>query len=231
MGPVWEANHVWLIFVLVVCWTAYPVAFASIVSTLAVPLFVAAIGIILRGTRTPAPGARTRGRRGRDLVFSLSSILTPFALGAAAGGIASGRVPVGNAQGDLVTSWLNPTSLMIGALATPQAPTSPPFSSRPTRRDRRRGAVGGLPWPGARYRRRAGAVALVSLPVIRNDARPVGRSQGVGPVRVIVSAVAEVTSARPGPAVSGGAGHLRGRGGGDHRRLGLRPRPEILRPA
>src|ERR1700758_2451466 len=48
MGPVWEANHVWLIFVLVVCWTAYPVAFASIMSTLSVPVFVAAIGIILR---------------------------------------------------------------------------------------------------------------------------------------------------------------------------------------
>ncbi|MEV4088421.1 cytochrome d ubiquinol oxidase subunit II, partial [Nonomuraea fuscirosea] len=49
MGPVWEANHVWLIFVLVVCWTAYPVAFGSIMSTLAVPLFLAAVGIILRG--------------------------------------------------------------------------------------------------------------------------------------------------------------------------------------
>src|SRR5262249_55476416 len=49
MGPVWEANHVWLIFVLVVCWTAYPLAFASITSTLSVPLFIAAVGGILRG--------------------------------------------------------------------------------------------------------------------------------------------------------------------------------------
>jgi len=48
MAPVWEANHVWLIFVLVVCWTAYPTAFGSIMSTLAVPLFIAAVGIILR---------------------------------------------------------------------------------------------------------------------------------------------------------------------------------------
>src|SRR4030095_15274256 len=48
MGPVWEANHVWLIFVLVVCWTAYPVAFASIMSTLCVPLFITVVGIILR---------------------------------------------------------------------------------------------------------------------------------------------------------------------------------------
>src|SRR5678815_2169246 len=50
MAPVWEANHVWLIFVLVVCWTAYPIAFGSITSTLAIPLFLIAVGIILRGT-------------------------------------------------------------------------------------------------------------------------------------------------------------------------------------
>ena len=49
MGPVWEANHVWLIFVLTVTWTAYPVFFASIASTLSVPLFIAGLGIILRG--------------------------------------------------------------------------------------------------------------------------------------------------------------------------------------
>src|SRR2546428_658027 len=59
---VWEANHVWLIYVLVVCWTAYPVAFGSITSTLAVPLFLAAVGIIFRGTayalRSPAAGRR-----------------------------------------------------------------------------------------------------------------------------------------------------------------------------
>src|SRR3954454_19820724 len=50
MAPVWEANHVWLIFVLVVTWTAFPVAFGSIFSTLYVPLFIAALGIIFRGT-------------------------------------------------------------------------------------------------------------------------------------------------------------------------------------
>ena len=50
MAPVWEANHVWLVLVLVVCWTAYPTAFASIFSTLTIPLFIAGVGIILRGT-------------------------------------------------------------------------------------------------------------------------------------------------------------------------------------
>jgi cytochrome bd ubiquinol oxidase subunit II len=119
MGPVWEANHVWLIFVLVICWTAYPEAFASIFSTLTLPLFVAAIGIILRGTAytVHAGTAREIERRTVNRVFSVSSVLTPFALGAAVGAVASGRVPVGNAAGDLVTSWLNPTSLAIGALA------------------------------------------------------------------------------------------------------------------
>ncbi len=116
MGPVWEANHVWLVFVLTVYWSAYPTAFGSIMSTLSVPFFVAVVGIILRGSAYALrSGAGTRRERGLiDDVFALSSVLTPFALGAAVGGIASGRVPVGNAAGNLVTSWLNPTSAMIG---------------------------------------------------------------------------------------------------------------------
>ncbi|HEV2980492.1 MAG TPA: cytochrome d ubiquinol oxidase subunit II [Solirubrobacteraceae bacterium] len=119
MAPVWEANHVWLIFVLTVFWTAYPEALGSIASTLAVPLFIAALGIICRGAayafRAGATSARESGLI--DTMFSLSSILTPFALGAAIGGIATDRVPVGNAAGNLFTSWLNPTSILIGVLA------------------------------------------------------------------------------------------------------------------
>src|SRR5436190_3277770 len=119
IGPVWETNHVWLIFVLVVCWTAYPSGFGSIASTLAAPLFIAGIGIIMRGTAYALrSGTRTIGeQRVVEVVFSVSSILTPFALGAVIGGIASGRVPVGNAAGDLVTSWINPTSALVGVLA------------------------------------------------------------------------------------------------------------------
>jgi cytochrome d ubiquinol oxidase subunit II len=116
MAPVWEANHVWLLFALTVCWTAYPRVFASVASTLCAALFIAAVGIILRGAayalRSGAPD-----RRAIDVLFAVSSILTPFALGAAVGGIASGRVPVGNAAGDLVDSWLNPTSLAVGTIA------------------------------------------------------------------------------------------------------------------
>ncbi len=75
----WEANHVWLIFVLTVFWTGYPRAFGSIASTLAVPLFIAAIGIIFRGAayalRAGASSPRESGAI--DTIFSLSSILTP----------------------------------------------------------------------------------------------------------------------------------------------------------
>src|ERR1700691_5007071 len=62
MGPVWEANHVWLIFVLVVCWTAYPVAFGSIASTLAAPLLIAAIGILFRGAAYALRGVTDASR-------------------------------------------------------------------------------------------------------------------------------------------------------------------------
>jgi len=119
MGPVWEANHVWLIFVLTVFWTGYPVAFGSIASTLAVPLFLAALGIIFRGAAYALrAGASTRRElRMVDMVFSVSSLLVPFALGAMIGAIAANRVPVGNAAGAMFSSWLNPTAILIGVLA------------------------------------------------------------------------------------------------------------------
>ncbi len=116
MGPVWEANHVWLIFVLVVCWTAYPVAFGSITSTLAAPLLIAAIGIIFRGAAYALRGVADTSRAAENLL-GLSSVLTPFALGTAVGAIAVGRVPVGNAAGNQVTSWLSPAPVLVGALA------------------------------------------------------------------------------------------------------------------
>jgi cytochrome bd ubiquinol oxidase subunit II len=118
IGPVWEANHVWLIFVLVVLWTAFSEAFGSIFSTLFIPLSLAALGVVLRGSgfafqRT----ARTQTARNvAERLFGLSSLLTPFFMGTVVGAIASGRVPVGNAKGDAVTSWLNGVSILIGLL-------------------------------------------------------------------------------------------------------------------
>jgi cytochrome d ubiquinol oxidase subunit II len=118
IGPVWEANHVWLIFVLVVLWTAFPAAFSSIMSTLFIPLSLAALGIVLRGSGFAfhKVARRLRNRRLAERAFALSSVLTPFFLGTVVGAIASGRVPVGNARGDAVSSWLNPVSLLTGAL-------------------------------------------------------------------------------------------------------------------
>ncbi len=115
MAPVWEANHVWLIFVLVVCWTAYPEVFASIFSTLWIPLILACLGIIMR-----AVGYVVGGYAKRSWVAwlaTVASFVTPFMLGAVIGGVVSGRVPVGNAKGDILSSWLNPTSIMIGVVA------------------------------------------------------------------------------------------------------------------
>jgi cytochrome bd ubiquinol oxidase subunit II len=118
IGPVWESNHVWLIFILVVLWTAFSEAFASIMSTLFIPLSLAALGIVLRGAGFAfhRVAARASARRLATGAFALSSVLTPFFMGTVAGAVASERVPIGNAKGDPVTSWLNPVSLVIGVL-------------------------------------------------------------------------------------------------------------------
>jgi cytochrome d ubiquinol oxidase subunit II len=117
IGPVWEANHVWLIFVLVVLWTGFSSAFEAIFSTLFIPLSLAALGIVLRGAGFAFHhSARAGGRALASTVFGLASLLTPFFMGTVVGAIAGGRVPVGNATGDAVTSWFNPLSLLIGAL-------------------------------------------------------------------------------------------------------------------
>jgi cytochrome d ubiquinol oxidase subunit II len=118
IGPVWEANHVWLIFMLVTLWTAFPEAFASVMSTLFIPLSLAALGIVLRGAgfAFQRVAARSSARRFAEWSFAVSSVVTPFFMGTVVGAVASGRVPVGNAAGDAVTSWVNPVSLVLGAL-------------------------------------------------------------------------------------------------------------------
>jgi len=119
IGPVWEANHVWLIFVVVLLWTGFPPVFASVMSTLYVPLTLTALGIIARGAAFAFRKASERLWQQRlfGACFALSSVVTPFFLGTVAGGIASGRVPPGLAAGGLLSSWLNPTSLLGGVLA------------------------------------------------------------------------------------------------------------------
>jgi cytochrome d ubiquinol oxidase subunit II len=118
LGPVWEANHVWLIFVLVYLWTGFPGPFASIMETLFVPFCLAGLGIVARGAafayRKVAPSigqARIYGA-----LFAASSVVTPFVFGMIAGAIAGGRVPA-DGMGDRWTSWTGPTSLVGGMLA------------------------------------------------------------------------------------------------------------------
>jgi cytochrome d ubiquinol oxidase subunit II len=196
MAPVWEANHVWLIFVLVVTWTAYPPVFASIASTPSVALLVAAVGIILRGASYALRSSGTK-RPWVERLFALSSILTPFMLGAAVGGIASRRVPVGNAAGDEIGSWLNPTSVAIGVLAVVVcALLSAVYlcgdAARrvdPATEDafRQRALVAGAI---------AAGVALAALAVLRSDAPRTyhGLTSGAGRPALAVAVVAAVVS-------------------------------------
>jgi cytochrome bd ubiquinol oxidase subunit II len=119
IGPVWEANHVWLIFIFVILWTSFSEAYASIMLTLFVPLTIAALGIVLRGASFAFRKAvvTTPNRRVLGGAFALSSVLVPYCMGAIVGGIASGRVPAGGRAGDPVDSWINPTSVLGGVLA------------------------------------------------------------------------------------------------------------------
>ena len=118
IGPVWEANHVWLIYVLVIWWTGFPAAFAAAMTTLFVPLMLALAGIVLRGASFAfRKYAATFGQaRLFGAIFAGSSLITPFFLGTVAGAIASGRVPAAG-YGDRVGSWINPTSMVGGCLA------------------------------------------------------------------------------------------------------------------
>ncbi len=117
IAPVWEANHVWLIYVLVFMWTAFPTAFAAMITTLAVPWMLVGLGIVLRGAGFAfRKFASTLGQaRLFGAAFAASSVITPFFLGTIAGGVASGRVPMEG--GDLWTSWTRPTSMIGGTLA------------------------------------------------------------------------------------------------------------------
>jgi cytochrome d ubiquinol oxidase subunit II len=118
IGPVWEANHVWLIYILVMWWTGFPTSFAAAMTTLIIPLLLALLGIVLRGAafafRKYAGTLRQAQLFG--VVFAGSSLITPFFLGATAGALASGRVPA-DGNGELLGSWLTPTSMIGGLVA------------------------------------------------------------------------------------------------------------------
>lgn len=193
IGPVWEANHTWLIFCLVVLWTGFPAAFAALMTTLYIPLGIAAFGIVLRGSGFAfrKVSMRTAEQRLNGIAFASSSVLTPFCFGAVAGGIASGRVPSGG-KGDPVTSWLNPTGVLAGVLAVlTSGYLAAVFLIAEARREgapdlewwsRRRAVLAGLT---------AGITALVGLFVLDADANRLWtRMLHVGWPLVAVSAAA-----------------------------------------
>src|SRR4051812_43786887 len=190
IGPVWEANHVWLIFVLVVLWTAFPPLFSAIMTTLYIPLALAALGIVLRGSgfafrhALPGPVQRPATR-----VFGISSLLTPFFMGTVVGAIASGQVPAGG-DGDPTGSWTGLLPLVTGAFfVVVAAYTAAVFLVRDS------GAAGDS---GLRdyFARRAliaaviaGAVAVVGVIALHSDGRYVydGLTSWPGIALVILS--------------------------------------------
>ena len=116
LGPVWEANHVWLIFTLVVAWTGFPEAFAAIMETLYLPLALAALGIVMRGSGFAF--GHVFGGRGQNrsfAVFSVFSLITPFFMGTVVGAVASGEVEVGASPGAF-EAWVQPLPLLVGVL-------------------------------------------------------------------------------------------------------------------
>ena len=115
--PVWEANHVWLVFDLVIFWTAFPHAFAAVMTALALPIWLAAAGIVLRGAGFAFRKEITqvRWQRAAGAAFAFSSLVTPFFMGTVIGAIAAGAVPA-NASRASLAAWTSPTALLAGFL-------------------------------------------------------------------------------------------------------------------
>jgi cytochrome d ubiquinol oxidase subunit II len=191
IGPVWEANHVWLVFVLVVMWTGFPTLFSAVFSTLYIPIALAALGIVLRGSgfafrhALPGPVQRPAGQ-----VFGVSSVITPFFLGTVIGAIASGEVPA-EGNGDPTGSWIGFLPFVTGALlVVVNAYTAAVFLVRDS------GATGDAELRAYFARRAlaaaviAGAIAVIGVIALRADARYVydGLTSWPGIALVLLSA-------------------------------------------
>jgi cytochrome bd ubiquinol oxidase subunit II len=128
-------------------------------------------------------------------LFALSSVLTPFALATVVGGIATGRVPVGNARGNLITSWLNPVSITAGVLAVAfSGYLAAVYLAADARRLAERALVHDFRTRALLSGAVAGVLAFAGLLVIRFEARPLwhGLTTGAGLVLVVVSGLAGV---------------------------------------
>ncbi len=198
MAPVWEVNNVWLIFVFVIMWTGFPEFFQTVFSAMWLPLALAAVGILLRGAgfALRKPTRRLAGRRVYGAVFAVSSLLTPYFLGAAVGGIASGRAAPGTEPS--AHAWSNPTSVLFGLLAvTGTAMLGAVFLAADARRFE-------APDLYAYFRRRAAgalaavaALAVVALFITHGDAPHLwhGLTHGAGLLFLSTAALATLTTA------------------------------------
>ncbi len=122
IGPIWEANHVWLILVVVILFTAFPPAFAAIATALHIPLMLMLIGIVLRGSAFAFRSYDNRtdnAQRRWGRVFSIASLITPIWLGVTAGAISSGKVreESPSAIDGFVSPWLAPFPFAVGLFA------------------------------------------------------------------------------------------------------------------
>ncbi len=115
--PVWEANHVWLVFILVLLWTAFPPAFAAIMTALFVPLSLSLLGIVLRGVGFAFrhTAERLRMQQLTGAMFAASSLITPFFMGTVVGAVATGQVP-DHPAGNVLAAWTSPTAILTGFL-------------------------------------------------------------------------------------------------------------------
>ncbi len=115
--PVWEANHVWLVFILVIFWTAFPHAFAAVMNAAALPLWLALAGIVLRGSGFAFRKEvhRLDVQRILGATFAFSSLVTPFFMGTVIGAIATGGIPA-DASNAILSAWTSPTALLAGFL-------------------------------------------------------------------------------------------------------------------
>lgn len=123
IGPVWEANHVWLIFVLIIIMNGFPLAFATLGRVLWIPMLLALAGIVFRGAgfvfRAYAVGANWMGEIA-GAFFAFASTFTPFFMGMAVGTLSTGDLQVsadGKYSGDHFSDWLSPMSVYSGILA------------------------------------------------------------------------------------------------------------------
>jgi cytochrome d ubiquinol oxidase subunit II len=121
IGPIWEADHVWLILVVVILFNGFPPAFATIMIAMHIPVTLMLVGIVLRGSAfsfRSYGGGRDRAQREWGRVFSIASLVTPVLLGVIIGAIASGRIPKNPRHlDDFLLPWMTPFCFAVGIFA------------------------------------------------------------------------------------------------------------------